>query len=214
MKLVESSIRSPVAVAVGVIIILLFGFLALFDIPIQLTPDVEKPRITVSTRWPGASPYEVEREIVDVQEEFLKNIEGLREMTSQSTPGSGSVVLEFAAGVDLAEKMLRVSNALDRVRRYPDLADKPVVTSVDQRSNAVAWFIVKTLPGNDRDVLSYRNLCRRRPASYSQALRDAASWLMVSWIKTPLPACRAGAVTLDISENRRFSRVSRLPSRS
>ena len=159
MKVTESSIRSPVAVAVGVILVCMFGLVGLFDIPIQLTPDVDKPRISVSTIWPGASPPEIEREIVDRQEEYLKNVEGVLLMRSECQDNRGTVSLEFPAGTDIAEKMIRVRNALDQVPEYPLLADKPVITSVDQRANAIAWFMVVTLPGNDRDITSYRDLC-------------------------------------------------------
>ena len=67
MKLAESSIRFPVSVIVGVLFIALFGFIALFRIPIQLTPDVDRPIINVSTFWPGASPEEIEQDIIQPQ---------------------------------------------------------------------------------------------------------------------------------------------------
>ena len=64
MSLVTSSLRYPVTVAVGVMIAFLGGFLALTAVPIQLTPDVDRPVVNVSTSWAGASPEEIEREII------------------------------------------------------------------------------------------------------------------------------------------------------
>jgi len=55
----------------------------------QLTPDVEIPTITVETRWPGASPQEVEKEIVQEQEEQLQSVEGLQKLTSESMDSLG-----------------------------------------------------------------------------------------------------------------------------
>ncbi|MEE8209700.1 MAG: efflux RND transporter permease subunit, partial [bacterium] len=75
MRLIDRSIRYPISVTVGVLLLALFGAVALMRIPVQLTPTVEKPEITVDTRWPGASPQEVEREIVEEQEEQLKSVE-------------------------------------------------------------------------------------------------------------------------------------------
>ena len=60
MKIVDSAIKKPVSVIVGVLFIALFGLLSLFRIPVQLTPDVDRPIITVTTLWPGASPEEIE----------------------------------------------------------------------------------------------------------------------------------------------------------
>ena len=75
MKIIHDAIRYPVTTTVGVLLLALFGLISLSRIPIQLTPDVEEPEITVQTIWPGASPHEVEREIVDEQEEQLKSLE-------------------------------------------------------------------------------------------------------------------------------------------
>ena len=72
MKLVDTAIKRPVTVIVGAILLVLFGFISLYRIPIQLTPNVDLPEVSVETRWTGASPQEVEREIIDVQEEELK----------------------------------------------------------------------------------------------------------------------------------------------
>ena len=63
MNLIKVSIDRPIAVVSAVIMVLLFGWLALKTIPIQLAPDVNRPVITINTTWPGAAPAEIEREI-------------------------------------------------------------------------------------------------------------------------------------------------------
>ena len=80
MKLVDLSIKKPVTVTVGAILLLLFGFLSLLRIPIQLTPNVDLPEVSIQTTWTGASPEEVEREVTDVQEKELKGLNGLTEI--------------------------------------------------------------------------------------------------------------------------------------
>ena len=74
MKLIELAVRRPIAILSIVLMVLLMGWLALQIIPIQLTPDVRKPLIMIQTSWPGASPAEIEREIVIPQEEKLKGL--------------------------------------------------------------------------------------------------------------------------------------------
>ena len=56
MHPIEAFIRNPVKVSVGVLLVALFGVIALTRMPMQLTPEVQIPTITVETRWPGASP--------------------------------------------------------------------------------------------------------------------------------------------------------------
>ena len=142
MTLVRDAIRYPVTTAVGVILLVLFGTLALFRIPVQLTPDVDEPNITVSTVWPGASPQEIEREIVEEQEEQLKSLEGLLRMESSSSDSQGQIALTFPVGTDIDVALLRVSNRLQQVPSYPTNADKPVISSVGFAEGVVAWFLL------------------------------------------------------------------------
>ncbi len=145
MKLVEGAIRFPVRVAVGAILLLLFGGLALVRIPVQLTPTVDEPEVTVNTFWPGASPQEIEREIVDEQEEQLQGLEGLLRMESSSSDSFGSIKLIFRTGTAVSDALLRVSNRLQQVQSYPDNAQKPLVLSGDADASAMAWFVLVPL---------------------------------------------------------------------
>ena len=64
MHPIEAFVRSPVKVAVGVLLVTLFGLISMRSMPMQLTPEVQIPTISIETTWPGASPQEVEKEIV------------------------------------------------------------------------------------------------------------------------------------------------------
>ncbi|MFQ5817654.1 MAG: efflux RND transporter permease subunit [Terriglobia bacterium] len=147
MKIIDAAIRYPVSTAVGVILLVLFGSIALFRIPVQLTPTVDEPQITVRTVWPGASPHEIEREIVEEQEEQLKSVEGLVKLESQSFESRGEVKLTFLTGTDLDTALLKVATRLEQVPRYPDDADKPVITSVNIEASAIAWLVLEPIPG-------------------------------------------------------------------
>ena len=103
--------------------------------------------------WRGASPQEVESEIVDEQEDQLKSLDQLIRMTSESKDGSGSVILEFEVGTDIDAALLKVSNKLNQVAEYPAEADRPVISNVDIRANAIAWLILR--PRADSPVNIY-----------------------------------------------------------
>ena len=145
MNVIQFAVRYPVTTTVGVILVVLFGFVSLTRLPIQLTPDVSKAEITVETRWQGASPNEVEREIVDEQEEQLKGVEGHERMFGESSYDSAKIVLRFPTGTNNDTALLRVSNRLNQVKEYPDDVDEPVISSADTRGNAMAWFILEPL---------------------------------------------------------------------
>ena len=159
MKIVDSAIKRPVSVIVGVLFIALFGLLSLFRIPVQLTPDVDRPIITVTTAWPGASPEEIEQEIIQHQEEQLKSVEGLVQMTSDSNDSRGVVTLEFSVGIDPDAVLLKVSNKLNQVFGYPLDAERPVLSAGGTGpGGAITWLILDALPGHDElDVELYRD---------------------------------------------------------
>ena len=142
--LVDAAIRYPVTVAVGVMIAILGGVLALRAVPIQLTPEIAKPRVHVQTLWPGASPEEIEKEIVEEQEDVLKTVQGVVEMFSESFDSLGHIALEFAPGTDLTGAVVRVTNKLGEVPSYPDNAERPVVSNAGPfEDESIAWFIAR-----------------------------------------------------------------------
>ena len=76
--MVRFSLLKPVVIIVGVLLILIFGFLALDRLPQQLTPNVIQPQISVYTTWNGASPKEIEREIIERNLDFLEKELGVK----------------------------------------------------------------------------------------------------------------------------------------
>ena len=152
MGIIRFAIRNPITVAVGVILVSLFGLVSLRLVPVQLTPNIDRPRATVLTTWPGASPFEVEREIIDEQEEQLKGLDGLGKMESESHDGWGQIMLEFPIGTDPDSILVRVSNRLEQVPSYPDDVDRPLIYTVDPNTQATAWFVILTEGDNDIDV--------------------------------------------------------------
>lgn len=161
MHPIEAFVRNPVKVAVGVILVALFGVISIFRMPMQLTPEVERPTISVQTFWQGASPQEIEREIVQPQEEQLQSVEGVTKMSSQSQDSSGTVILEFAVGTDMDEAVLKVNSRLQQVREYPIDADKPVISTSNSSNSPIAWFILSLKPPSEEEL---RDAQERFPA--------------------------------------------------
>ena len=78
-------VRNPILVAVATLMICLFGVLAVLRVPIQMIPDLEVRTISVLTLWPGATPQDVEREIIIEQEDYLRSIPGISGISSKKT---------------------------------------------------------------------------------------------------------------------------------
>lgn len=142
MFLIDFFVKNPAKVIVGVLLMALFGGVALLRMPMQLTPEVQTPTITVETRWPGASPQEVEQEIVIEQEEQLKGVEGLTKMSSESTDSLGRITLEFLVGTQMEQSVVDVIGRLEQVPEYPEDSDKPVISTANANNSPIAWFIL------------------------------------------------------------------------
>lgn len=155
MDIIRYSIQRPVAVIALVIMAVLFGALALSRIPIQLAPDVRKPIVVVSTIWPGAAPAEVEREIINPQEDAFRGLEGLEMMSSRARTGRASVTLQFQVGADMGDILLLVSNRLDRVGGYPAEAGEPTLDTSGSDDSPIAWVTVSAGDGNTRPLPTY-----------------------------------------------------------
>jgi HAE1 family hydrophobic/amphiphilic exporter-1 len=150
MGLIQFAVQNPVKIAVGVILVVIFGFLSVFMIPIQLVPDVDRPVITVQTFWRGASPQEIETEIIDRQEDKLKSVTSLSKMTSEAKQGSASIRLEFPVSVNKDIAYRDVSDKLRQVTGYPEEVDEPVLSATDnEMEKTIAWMILYGKDGEE-----------------------------------------------------------------
>ncbi|WP_043316686.1 efflux RND transporter permease subunit [Microbulbifer sp. HZ11] len=148
----EQIIKNGILVTVTVLIIAILGLVAAFRIPVQMIPDLEVRTISIRTSWPGATPQDIEKEILIEQEEYLRNIPYLQELQSTADLGSAEIELEFPFGVDILETQIRVNNALTQVPSYPENVDEPRVYATSFSSNAFMYFRVSPLPGNPRGL--------------------------------------------------------------
>jgi HAE1 family hydrophobic/amphiphilic exporter-1 len=151
VKIVEGSIRQPVTVLVGVVLVLIAALVAVRQVPVQLTPDVDDTIVSVSTIWPGASPEEIEQSIVERQEEKLQGVAGVRSMTSNSSQGTARIRLEFNPGTDKDAAIREVSDRLRQVPDYPFGVDEPIVEASDpENKDYIAWIVLSA--GNATDA--------------------------------------------------------------
>ncbi|WP_428389668.1 efflux RND transporter permease subunit [Mucisphaera sp.] len=144
MDIIRFAIDNPVKITVGVILLVLFGWVSLLSTPVQLTPNVDPTIITVNTEWTGRSPEEIEREIIEPQEDVLKNVDNLITMTARANQGEAEIELEFTVGTDLQAARVEVSDSLREVPEYPPDAEEPVITSGEAGAGSpIAWLLLE-----------------------------------------------------------------------
>ncbi|MBI9110886.1 efflux RND transporter permease subunit [Maridesulfovibrio ferrireducens] len=178
MDFIKFSIEKPVSILVGVILLVLFGALALTGLPYQLSPTVTEPEITVETQWNGATPYEIERDIIEEQEKVLKGVTGLIEMESECFNSVGRISLRFKIGTNVDDALLRVSNKLNEVKRYPADSDRPIITATGSATSPIIWMILKNLEGNERPIDEYLTFFENDVRQYLERVDGVADLFM------------------------------------
>ena len=146
--MIEGAVKRGVLVTVIVLISCILGLVGALNIPVQMIPDLEVRTITVQTGWAGATPQDVEKEILIEQERYLRSLPNLKRMVSYARMGSAEIELEFPFGVDANDALIRVNNALSQVPNYPENVDQPRLFSSSFSGNAFMYFVLKPLPGN------------------------------------------------------------------
>jgi multidrug efflux pump subunit AcrB len=112
-----------------------------------MIPDLEVRTITVNTTWPGATPQDVEKEILIQQEDYLGPLSGLKRMVSTASMGAARIRLEFPFGTDINEALIKVNNALTQVPSYPENVNQPRIYASSFSSNAFMFFRIQPMPG-------------------------------------------------------------------
>lgn len=186
MDLIKFSIQRPVTAAVMVIMIVLFGIIGLTKLPVQLAPDTELPEIEVLTAWPGASPSELETEVIEKQEDKLKSLQGLQKMESSSYNDYANVTLTFDLSTDVDTALFRVSNKLNEVFDYPDNVFEPVISSSGGSTRPIIWMQLKALEGSGTDILTQRTFFENEIKQYLERIDGVASLLVFGGTKDQL----------------------------
>ena len=163
MNIIKFAIDNPVKVCVGVILVVLFGTICLTLVPIQLMPNVDRPMVTVTTRWVGRSPEEVELSIIMEQEKRLKTLQGLYEMRSVASLGMAQITLEFNVGFNMSRAVQEASNRLNEVPSYPEDVDKPVIrlSSAETDEPVVMFEMYTTANDPHFDISEFYNYADR-----------------------------------------------------
>jgi hydrophobic/amphiphilic exporter-1 (mainly G- bacteria), HAE1 family len=155
VQLISVFISHPVKVAVAVLLVVLFGAIALFRMPVEMTPRVEQQWLSVSTTWPGAGPEEVEREIVYEQEKQLKSIPGMKYIVGQSSNSRARVSMGFDVKTDMNEALIKVNSRLQQIKSYPETALEPALYSGTDDSAQIATFNMIPRPPSDEELAAF-----------------------------------------------------------
>jgi multidrug efflux pump len=139
VKITDIAIRRPVLAWMLMAATVLFGAIGLSRLGVSRFPDVDYPTVSVSIVEEGAAPDVVENDVIELVEEAIAQVEGVRSMTSTARPGEASITVEFELTRDIDQALQDVQNRIAQIRQLPDNIDPPVVSKSNPEDQPILW---------------------------------------------------------------------------
>ena len=133
MSISETAVRKRTSVVVLAVVIVVFGLISYVSLPREAAPDITIPYVFVMTRYAGVAPEDIEKSITIPIEKKLKGLEAVKKVSSSSTEGASSIIIEFVAGTDIDDVLPKVKDKVDLAKPDlpADLEEDPEVTEIN-----------------------------------------------------------------------------------
>jgi multidrug efflux pump len=147
----DLAVRRPVLASVLSLVILTLGIVGMLRLSMRELPDIDAPRVSISTSYPGAAAAVIESRVTQVIENAISGIDGIRTVSSQTTDGSSSIDIEFVLDRDIDSAANDVRDRVSRVLgSLPEEVDPPAVSKAESGSDTIFWM---SLSSPVRDAL-------------------------------------------------------------
>ena len=133
--------QNPVAANLLMLVLMGGGYLVGGTIKQEVFPEFELDAVMITVPYPGASPEEVEKGIVLALEEAVRGLDGVKKMTATAGEGNASLVVELLLGTDTNRALQDVKAAIDRIRTFPEEAERPSVRLMSNRQQVIALVL-------------------------------------------------------------------------
>ena len=165
MGLTRLAIARPVVILMMVAAYLTLGLLGYFQLPAELNPQVDFPRITVRTTYAGTNPQEMETLITKPIEDAIAGVSGIQQITSTSEQGVSVVSIQFYFGTNLNTADSDVIQKVDAIRKLlPTNADSPSVIKADTSGRPVMHLAMQSNVRPERELAFHRRSIWCQPA--------------------------------------------------
>ncbi|WP_336782187.1 efflux RND transporter permease subunit [Paenibacillus illinoisensis] len=164
--IINFSLNNKFAIWILTIIISFAGLYSGLTMKQETIPNINVPFLSVTAIDPGAAPEGIVEDVTKPLEQTLRNVEGIKTLTSTSMENAASITLEFDYGTDLTNATAAVREALNEVQ-LPDGVQKPTISKFSINS-----FPVVSLSLSDKDGGDLEQLTRLVESDIQPALED------------------------------------------
>lgn len=147
-------VRRPVTTVMFVLLWVALGLVSFPKMNIERTPSLDFPMVTASFIYPGASPAEIETQVIKKAEDAMSEVAGLKKLTAQAYENGGYVMAEFNLGVNVNDKSSEVKSKIDALSsEFPDALKQPVVEKLNPLQESVVDIVLRG--ASPRDMQEY-----------------------------------------------------------
>lgn len=119
-------------------IVIVAGLFSAFNIKLELFPELDLDMVSVAVPYPGAAPEEVESGIIELIEDRIQDVEGIKKITATAGEGYGSVLVEVERGYDATEVSDKIKVRVDTIDNFPEEAEEPTVEELLIRNEVIS----------------------------------------------------------------------------
>jgi multidrug efflux pump subunit AcrB len=148
--------RNHVAANLLMFIFIIGGLLFGSRLKQEFFPEFSLDIVSINVPYPGASPEEVEQGIILSIEDQVRGVDGIKKITSSSSEGIGTITAELLRGANANKTLQDIKNNVDSIQSFPEDAERPIVTLVEARQQAISLIVY-----GDTDTRSLRSLSER-----------------------------------------------------
>ncbi len=136
--MIEVFVKRPATTMMFVLFMVLMGLTAMFSINIEKEPKVDFPMVSIQIVYPGASPEDVETEVIKVVEDAVSEVSGIDKVIGNAYENMALIQVEFQLEEDVNLKLLEVKDKVEAVQNdFPSSVEKPVISKIDITSAPV-----------------------------------------------------------------------------
>lgn len=157
MHLSEISIRNPVFAWMMMLGLMIFGLISFRGMGVGQMPDIDFPVLTVQVDWEGAAPEVMETDVVDILEDAVMGIQGIRDVSSSSRQGRATITIEFELERDIDVALQEVQSKVSEIqRRLPREIDPPIISKTNPEDQPIMWLAVSSTTEKPlRDLMEF-----------------------------------------------------------
>lgn len=138
MNLSGLSVKRPVTTLMIILIVVIFGIVSLFRLPIDLLPSIEIPVAIISTSYQGVGPQEMENLVTRPLEESIATVGNIENISSTTSEGQSVIIAQFVFGTDMDFAALEMREKIDLIKGLlPDGASNPMVLKIDPNAQPI-----------------------------------------------------------------------------